>query len=717
MLKHPILIAILLVALATAGCVAGQPVSPDEMAAVAPTVAGVVSQLVPQLAGTYTVEASDGAGNSHELSLKLSPDGSVELVTELADATQLMESGTWLLSGEGDVVISLGTTEGQSIVEPRTIRLAVEGDELVATDSVTGGQLRLAPGMMGESPTAEPTAVAPAEPTDETPVAQSLTFVSSQPAADSPGLDRSLTFYEDGRVTLTSDYLNDQPPIVEEGTWAGNADGTVTVTLTGQQGGQPYATPVVITFGMQDGSLVAVDYDTSLYGSEGLTMQPEAPAAENTPEAASAPGDETVGQDTEALFRTFLSLQPAADGSAILRSLALGEDFTATMTSDYYNDEPVVVEEGTWTADSDTQLTVTLTGQRGGQLYLSPVVITFTLDGDTLTATDYDTSIYGAEGLTMRLAANVAGDENAALVTLDLQAGFPLDPTFVSVNGGGDLNAAVIDPECAGYVNRQPVVTVNWTGEAEFVEAFFVSDDDPTLVVLAPDGQVYCNDDANDQLMDPVVEVANPLPGQYRIWIGSYARNQLIPGILVLTTNPDVNLGTFDLGSFIKRPPVPEVLETPEPAVDLEAIMAAVESRLAKTQLQKLGAPAGAIQITAEGTIPAFQLPLDDPACNGLVNEAPDHVFEWAGATDALNVYFEGDGDATLLVMGPDQSVTCSDDAADTGNLNPQVILSNPAAGTYAVWVGRVSPDAPVAGTLTITGDSSALPAMLEAGQ
>ena len=103
--KHPILIALLLVALAAAGCVAGQPVSPADMAAVAPTVAEVVSQLVPQLAGTYTVQASDGAGNSHELSLKLSPDGRVELGTELAETTQLMESGTWLLSGEGDVVI------------------------------------------------------------------------------------------------------------------------------------------------------------------------------------------------------------------------------------------------------------------------------------------------------------------------------------------------------------------------------------------------------------------------------------------------------------------------------------------------------------------------------------------------------------------------------------------------------------------------------------
>ena len=596
MQKHPILIAILLVALVAAGCVAGQPVSPAEMAAVAPTVADMMAQLAPQLAGTYSVAASDGAGNTRELSLKLSPEGNVELVTELADATQLMESGTWLLSGQGDIVVTLGTTEGQSIVEPRTIRLAVEGDQLVATDSVTGGQLRLSPGMV---------------------------------AAAAAG----------------------QPPVAETTT--------------------------------------------------------EAPAESESPAPTA---------NESALFQTFLSLTPAADGSALLRALALNTDGTATLTSDYYNDKPLIVEQGTWVDNGDGTLTLTLTGQ-DGQDYLTPTVITFAAVDDTLQAVEYDKNLYGSAGLTMRLAANVALDDRVALATIDLQAGFPLDPTFISVNAGGDLNAAVIDSDCAGYINTQPVVTVNWTGEAEFVKAFFVSNDDPTLVIVGPDGEIYCSDDANDQLLDPVIELENPAPGQYRIWAGSYVRNQLIPGVLVMTANPDVNLGTFDLGSFIQRPLLPEVAPEPEPAVDRETLLANVEERIAKAQLQKLGAPTGTVAVTADGEIALFQLPLDNPACNGLVNEDPDHVFEWAGAAETLNVYFEGDGDASVLVLGPDESVTCNDDSAETGNLNPQVILNNPVAGTYAVWVGRINPESPVVGTLIVTGDGSAVPAMLEADQ
>ena len=608
MLKHPILIAILLIALAASGCVAGQPVSPEQMAAVAPTVVDMVSQIAPQLAGTYSVAASDGAGNTRELSLKLTPDGNVELVTELADATQLMESGTWLLSGQGDVVVTLGTTEGQSIVEPRTIRLAVEGDGLVATDSVTGSTLRFSPGMLAAAPAAEPTPAAETDP---------LAEPSTEPSAEPPAA-----------------------AMVE-------------------------------------------------------------PSQQNEP----------------ILNRTFLSFDRAADGSSLLRALTFNDDGTVTLTSDYYNDEPVVIENGTWEITDDGMVKVTLTGQESGQLYLLPTVITFTVDGDALTAVDYDASIYGSDGLTMRLAANVVGDETAALITVDLQAGFPLDPTFVSVNGGGDLNAAAIDPECPGYVNQQPVVTVNWSGTADFVEAFFVSDDDPTLVVVGPDGNVYCNDDANDHLQDPVVSIDNPIEGQYRIWVGSYARNQLIPGVLVLTTNPDVNIGTFDLGSFIQRPAVPEVLEEPTPVVDMEAIQADIQAESGQAQLQKLGAPVGTVQITAEGMIPLFQLGLDNPTCNGLVNESPDHVFDWSGAKEALNVYFEGDSDATLLVLGPDESIACSDDSAETGNMNPQVIVNNAVAGTYAVWVGRVHPESPVTGTLYITDDASAVPAMLDAGQ
>ncbi len=45
--------------------------------------------------------------------------------------------------------------------------------------------------------------------------------------------------------------------------------------------------------------------------------------------------------------------------------------------------------------------------------------------------------------------------------------------------------------------------------------------------------------------------------------MGSAAKNQLIPGILVLTTKAKVDLGTFDVSKFVTRPLVPQVEAAP----------------------------------------------------------------------------------------------------------------------------------------------------------
>ncbi len=53
---------------------------------------------------------------------------------------------------------------------------------------------------------------------------------------------------------MVTDFQSDDPPVVEIGTWQDNGDGTLTVTLTGQED-KPYDEPVVITF-EQDGDLL-----------------------------------------------------------------------------------------------------------------------------------------------------------------------------------------------------------------------------------------------------------------------------------------------------------------------------------------------------------------------------------------------------------------------------------------------------------------------------
>jgi hypothetical protein len=444
---------------------------------------------------------------------------------------------------------------------------------------------------------------------------------------------------------------------------------------------------------------------------ESPTAVPEEEAAQDAEAASEETAEEPVADaadepETVLLYETYVSVMPAASGGGTrVLSLRLFEDGSATWDTLFHNDEPPIEELGTWEDNGDGTITVTITG-REDRTYDEPNVVVFQSAEGQLTAVEYDESMFGSEGLQLRSVVDIASGLEVALFTIDLEAGFPLDPTFMSVNAGGAIPASLLGAECTGFVNNAPVVTVNWTGDADFLEAFFVSNDDPTMLVLTPDGQVLCNDDADDHLLDPVVEIPNPIDGTYRIWVGSYDSGNLLPGILVLTTKPEVNLGTFNLSSFIQRAQMPEVVPEPEGIADAEAMIETLDMALADSpDLADADLPTE-VEVVADGIVPLFQLPLDSAACAGLVTGAPSYTFNWLGESQDVRIMFEGDGDASLLVIGPDRSIVCADDSADGSNLNPVVDISGSMTGLHAVYVGRIDPEAPVTGILTITDQS-----------
>ena len=230
--------------------------------------------------------------------------------------------------------------------------------------------------------------------------------------------------------------------------------------------------------------------------------------------------------------------------------------------------------------------------------------------------------------------------------------------------------------------------------------------------MLTPDGKLICNDNANEQLLDPVLEIKDPVAGKYRIWVGSAANRQRIPGILVLTAKPDVNLDTFELAKLVRRPTIPVTLAKPAPGVAADTVKKDIEAAINTAPVLKPGVPLTA-DVTAEGDVPLFQFPLTK-TCAGLVNAKPSFVFKIAGQPEQVSVLFAGDADASLLVVGNNlQTVACNDDAEAGANINPLVTLANPAEGAYAVYVGRLDPTKPVKGTLTITDTADAEPAVL----
>ena len=156
----------------------------------------------------------------------------------------------------------------------------------------------------------------------------------------------------------------------------------------------------------------------------------------------------------------YLTLRPAASGGVQTIVLALVDGGKAEFTQDFGKDAPVV-ETGTWVENADGTITVTLTDQ-GGKKLAKPQTMKFQRDGTYLTLVDFDKAMWGESGLKLNLAADVARKARSAMLTLDLSDGFALDPTFVSVNGGGEVDARLLSAKCKGYINRQPVATVKW---------------------------------------------------------------------------------------------------------------------------------------------------------------------------------------------------------------------------------------------------------------
>lgn len=113
------------------------------------------------------------------------------------------------------------------------------------------------------------------------------------------------------------------------------------------------------------------------------------------------------------------------------------------------------------------------------------------------------------------------GEPRVARVSLS--AGFGPQPHVVPVMATGrEGPQTVLGVDCPGRVlSPQPDVTFSYAaGPDHGLYLYAESDDDVTLLVLGPDGW-RCDDDSHGSF-DPGVIIEAPLPGDYRIWVGTY---------------------------------------------------------------------------------------------------------------------------------------------------------------------------------------------------
>jgi len=88
--------------------------------------------------------------------------------------------------------------------------------------------------------------------------------------------------------------------------------------------------------------------------------------------------------------------------------------------------------------------------------------------------------------LSTTLVADPANDMTFA--TVDLHAGYIMDPYLLPVVGKGETAASRVQKDCNGYFSTSPNVVVNWSGKGEMLGFYVYSDSDAVLAVQQPDG-------------------------------------------------------------------------------------------------------------------------------------------------------------------------------------------------------------------------------------
>jgi hypothetical protein len=306
-------------------------------------------------------------------------------------------------------------------------------------------------------------------------------------------------------------------------------------------------------------------------------------------------------------------------------------------------------------------------------------------------------------------------EPNFATLTLGGSDNYWLDPTLVSVVGGvlegASTTAEGLGDGCIGVIPVAPDVVVNWEEDTsiEHLRIFFVGDGDSTMVIVTPDGSVLCNDDLNPLALNPMIEIANPVSGRYAIFMGSFAENAIEPGLLVFTSSALTPLN-FDITALV---PSPADSSTATESLPASVLLVSTPPTNPEAAVElTAGFDTHTQAITVSGSLPAFNIELGSNLCTGFVDPVPTFTFTWMGESEALRVFFEGDQDSTLIVLGPDGAVNCNDDLAGASNLNPSVDVT-PVEGQYVIYVGSFAPGGSITGTLTITESTDNIPTAL----
>ena len=114
------------------------------------------------------------------------------------------------------------------------------------------------------------------------------------------------------------------------------------------------------------------------------------------------------------------------------------------------------------------------------------------------------------------------------------------------------------------------------------------------------------------------------------------------------------------------------------------------------------GFPLESFLISLQGGDPVAASTTLAAQCTGYIPAHPIVIVNFRGKADLLRTFFYSDGDKTLVIQTPTGAYLCGDNMNQL-ILDPEVEITEPAAGHYVVWVGsKVATDL-ISGFLAFT--------------
>ncbi|MGP1274596.1 MAG: hypothetical protein ACQRW7_04165 [Caulobacterales bacterium] len=251
-----------------------------------------------------------------------------------------------------------------------------------------------------------------------------------------------------------------------------------------------------------------------------------------------------------------------------------------------------------------------------------------------------------------------------------LSPGFSPNPHAADVQAGGPIDSTLalsghttVEGYCYGQITREPAYRLTWNGSEGPLYISTESDTDTLLLVNAPDGGWWCDDDSAGDL-NPGLVIDNAPAGVYDIYVGSFG--------------PDFS----DARLFLSQ------TGFGAEAISMRADPS-LEPRFGAFTLDPAeGTVPYAQDLEAGGPLRAYQAGFNSTDyCVGYVSREPSLVINWApDSATPFVVYMEAERDTTLAIQTPDGSWRCNDDGSI--GLNAGLELADGAPGYYRIYVG-----------------------------